>query len=59
MRIQASLLDGTGSFVHWGVIQISVANLIVIALMVGVFALALLLPFGRGSAVSARRRRHQ
>jgi hypothetical protein len=32
-------------FIHWGVIQISAANLIVIGLMVVVFALAVLLPF--------------
>jgi hypothetical protein len=31
--------------VHWGAIQISVANLVVVALMVVIFVLALLLPF--------------
>ncbi|WP_035805736.1 hypothetical protein [Kitasatospora mediocidica] len=41
-------LDGTGRYVHWGVVQISVANLVVIALMVLVFVLAVLLPFPRG-----------
>ncbi|MDH6121363.1 hypothetical protein [Kitasatospora sp. GAS204B] len=41
-------LNGTGHYVHWGVVQISVANLVVIALMVLVFVLALLLPFPRG-----------
>jgi hypothetical protein len=34
-----------GSYVHWGVIQISVANLIVIGLMLVLFLAALLVPF--------------
>jgi hypothetical protein len=38
-------LNGSGRYVHWGFIQISVANLVVIALMVIVFVLAILLPF--------------
>ena len=38
-------LDHPGHYVHWGVIQISVANLVVIAVMVAVFVAALLLPF--------------
>ncbi len=33
---------------HWGVIQLSVANLVVIAAMVVVFVAALLLPFPKG-----------
>lgn len=36
-----------GTYVHWGVVQVSVANLVVVAAMVVVFALALLLPFPR------------
>lgn len=42
------LLDGHAYFLHWGVIQISLANLIVIALMVAIFVLALILPFPHG-----------
>ncbi len=38
-------LDKPGHFVHWWVIQMSVANLVVIALMVLVFVLALVVPF--------------
>ena len=38
-------LNTPGHFLHWGFIQISVANLIVIALMVAVFAAAILVPF--------------
>lgn len=41
-------LNGTGSYVHWGVIQLSVANLVVIGVMVVVFIAALLLPFPGG-----------
>ncbi|HTZ43014.1 MAG TPA: hypothetical protein VMB79_04065 [Jatrophihabitans sp.] len=32
-------------YLHWGVVQISLANFLVILLMVLVFVLALLLPF--------------
>ena len=38
-------LTAAGRYVHWGVIQISVANLIVIGLMVLLFVAALLVPF--------------
>jgi hypothetical protein len=41
-------LDHPGHYVHWGVVQISVANLVVIAVMLVVFVAALLLPFPRG-----------
>ncbi len=40
-------LNGSGRYVHWGFIQISVANLVVIISMVVVFVLAILLPFPR------------
>jgi hypothetical protein len=45
----ASLVDlnKPGHYVHWGFIQISVANLIVIGLMVVVFVAAILIPFKR------------
>ena len=35
-------------YLQWGFIQISVANLIVISLMLAVFVLAILAPFPRG-----------
>ncbi len=38
-------MNHPGYYLHWGVIQISLANVIVIALMILVFVLALLLPF--------------
>jgi ABC-type proline/glycine betaine transport system permease subunit len=46
MAIIGSLinLDGPGHFVNWGFIQISVANLVVIGLMMLVFVVAIFLP---------------
>ena len=41
-------LNNPGHYVHWGVIQISVANLIVIGVMILLFVAALLLPFPKG-----------
>ncbi|MCD9874824.1 hypothetical protein [Streptomyces guryensis] len=41
-------LNGAGRYVHWGVVQLSVANLVIIGLMLVVFMAALLLPFPRG-----------
>jgi hypothetical protein len=38
-------LNGSGHFIHWGFVQISVANLVLIGLMVVVFVAAILLPF--------------
>lgn len=46
--VATGLLSGHAYFLHWGVVQISLANLIVIAAMLAVFALALVLPFPRG-----------
>ena len=46
--ISAASLNGTGHYVHWGVIQISVANVVVIGIMIAIFVLAILLPFPRG-----------
>lgn len=45
MNGAAGLLGGHAHFLHWGVIQISLANLIVIALMVILFMLAIVLKF--------------
>ncbi len=39
------LAEGAGRYVHWGVIQISVTNLVIIAVMIVLFVLALVLPF--------------
>jgi len=41
-------LSRPGHYLHWGFIQLSAANGIVIALMVVVFVLAVLVPFRAG-----------
>jgi hypothetical protein len=38
-------MNHPGIYLHWGVIQISLANLVVIGLMLAVFAIALFVPF--------------
>jgi hypothetical protein len=43
-------LGGNGNYVHWGFIQLSVANLVVILLMIIVFVLAILIPFHRSGS---------
>ena len=42
--MDAVLAEG-GRYLHWGVVQISYANLVVIGLMLVAFVLALVLPF--------------
>ena len=42
-----------GSFVHWSIFQISVANLVVVAVMVALFGAALLIPFPGGKLIEA------
>lgn len=37
-----------GRYVHWGVIQISLTNLLIIVAMVVLFVIALLAPFPKG-----------
>ena len=43
-----------GSYVTWGVLQISVTNLVIILLMLTIFALAVLVPFGRRDRAGRR-----
>jgi hypothetical protein len=38
--------SGAGHYVHWGVISVSLTNLLIIVAMVVVFAVALVIPFG-------------
>ncbi|HLX48517.1 MAG TPA: cytochrome b N-terminal domain-containing protein [Streptosporangiaceae bacterium] len=40
-------LNQTGSYVHWSIFNVSVANLVLIAVMVAIFGVALLVPFPR------------
>ena len=44
-------MNQPGSFVHWSIFTVSVANLVLIAVMVVIFGAALLLPFPRGVRV--------
>jgi len=48
MTTATGLLGGHAYFLHWGVVQISLANFLVILVMLVVFVLALLLPFPGG-----------
>jgi len=45
MSAAAVQASAAGTYVHWGVIAISLTNLIIIGVMLLVFALAILLPF--------------
>jgi cytochrome b/b6/petB-like protein len=44
-RVAAIDLNQPGTYLHWSIFEISVANLVVIAVMVVIFGAALLLPF--------------
>jgi hypothetical protein len=53
-RLALVNLSGPGHYLHWGIIQVSYANTIVILLMIAVFALALVVPFpGHGEATGS------
>jgi Cytochrome b(N-terminal)/b6/petB len=41
-------LNSPGTLLHWSIFQVTVANLVLIAVMVGIFGAALLLPFPQG-----------
>jgi hypothetical protein len=49
-RLLAVGLDGKAHFISWGPFQISVANLVVIALIVALFVLAIVLPFPKSGS---------
>ncbi|HEV8278261.1 MAG TPA: cytochrome b N-terminal domain-containing protein, partial [Streptosporangiaceae bacterium] len=46
-------LDQPGTYLHWSIFTVSVANLALIAIMVVIFGAALLLPFPRGRTYPA------
>jgi large-conductance mechanosensitive channel len=48
-NVASGLLSGKPHFLDWGVIQISLANFLIIVLMVLVFVLALVVPFPHSS----------
>jgi large-conductance mechanosensitive channel len=49
MTAHHQLLADHPHFLHWGVIQISLANFLVLAVMVVLFVLALIVPFPSGT----------
>jgi hypothetical protein len=49
VAVSASV-NAAGHYLRWGVVQISLANLLVIIAMIVVFVLALVLPFPGGHA---------
>ena len=54
LRTAAINLNQPGSYLHWSIFTVSVANLVLIAVMVVIFGAALLLPFpGRHRAEPA------
>ena len=48
MITASGLLGGHAHYLHWGVIQISLTNFLIIVAMVVIFVLALVLPFPGG-----------
>ena len=46
-------VSAAGRYLHWGVIQISLTNFLIIVGMIVVFVLALVLPFPGGHSNSA------
>jgi len=46
-------LDSPGTYLHWNIFYVSLANLVLIAVMVVIFGVALLLPFPRGHRADA------
>jgi large-conductance mechanosensitive channel len=58
MNSLSTVGEGAGRYIHWGVIQISVANFAIIAAMVVLFVLALVVPFpsGHGQDTDQERR---
>jgi len=48
-------MDSPTTYFHWGFILISVSNLLVIAVMIVLFAIALVVPFPHGGDSDGRR----
>jgi hypothetical protein len=45
MKAASGPLSGKAYYLHWGVVQISLANFVIVLVMLALFAAALLLPF--------------
>ena len=48
--VASGVLSGRAHYLQWGVLQISLANFVIIVLMVALFVLALVVPFPGSSA---------
>jgi len=46
-------VNSPATFVHWSIFDVTVANLVLVAVMVAIFGAALLLPFPKGRRVEA------
>ena len=46
-------LDQPGTYLHWSIFTVSLANLVLIAVMVVIFGVALVLPFPKGHTYPA------
>jgi hypothetical protein len=46
-------VNSPATFVHWSIFDVTVANLVLVAVMVAIFGAALLLPFPKGERVGA------
>ena len=44
-------MNQPATFVHWSIFDVTVANLVLVAVMVAIFGAALLLPFPKGRLV--------
>ena len=58
MSALSIVAEGPGKYIHWGVIQISVANLAIIGVMILLFILALVVPFPTGHDEQDDQKRH-
>jgi len=59
IRSLSVVAEGPGRYIHWGIVQISVANLAIIVAMTVVFVLALVVPFPSGHDQEADPERRQ
>jgi hypothetical protein len=52
----SATVNAASRYLHWGVIQISLTNLLIIVVMIVVFVLALVIPFPRDRADASEER---
>lgn len=58
MSALSSATVDVGKYIHWGVLQISVTNALIILSMIILFVLALVVPFPSGEDSRADQERH-